>query len=399
MDWITPRPVIAAATLALAVSALPAAPVDAETLDALVQTLDERREAMNIPGMAIAIVKDGEVILARGLGVADIETERPVTPETIFCIGSSSKTFTSALVGIGVDRHELDWEAPVSTFIPWFKLPEAEGSETVNLIDLLSHRTGLTRMSLLWYGGTATREQIYATVAEASYYHPFRESWFYNNVTFAAAGFAAAAVENTTWEDLLQRDILDPVGMTDTSPAHKHLADNPNAALGYLWDTETEAYKQLPPRELSLIAPAGAINSNAYRHGEVGPRPPQQRRPPRRQATHLPRFAHPVLDAPRDHAHGWGVRARVDDQRLPGHRVLRARRQHRRVRFRPRRHARGGHRAHGAHERQRIAHAIRGHPARLQHPPQRAHRRRAGVRRRRGLQRVRGRVPLRRVGG
>ncbi len=262
MNWITPRPAIAAATLTLAVSALPAAPVDAERLEALVETLDERREAMHIPGMAIAVVKDGEVILARGLGVADIDTDRPVTPDTIFCIGSSSKTITAAMAGIGVDRGKLEWDAPVSTYIPWFKLPEAEGSEAVNLIDLLSHRTGLTRMSLLWYGGTADRETIYATVPEASYYHPFRESWFYNNVTFAAAGFAAAAVENTTWEDLLQRDILDPVGMADTSPAHEHLANNPNAARGYLWDTEEESFKPLPPRVLSLIAPAGAINSS-----------------------------------------------------------------------------------------------------------------------------------------
>ncbi|MEQ8770571.1 MAG: serine hydrolase [Phycisphaerales bacterium] len=253
----------AAAVALVAVSPIQAAPpATAEQLDALVQRLDDRREELHIPGMAIAIVQDGEIILAEGLGLADLESERPVTPETIFAIGSSTKTFTSALAGIAVDRGALDWETPVSTYIPWFRLPEADDAADVNLIDLLSHRTGLTRMSLLWFGGGASIEQIYAAVPDAEYYRPFRSTWLYNNVTYAAAGHATAEVAGLTWDELLQRDILGPLGMTDTSTAYAHLADNPNAASGYLWDTESESFDQLPPRELSKIAPAGAINSN-----------------------------------------------------------------------------------------------------------------------------------------
>ncbi len=252
----------AALVLLAAPSLWAAPPATPEQLEALVERLDERRAELQIPGMAIAIVQDGEVILSKGMGVADIETQRPVTDETIFAIGSSTKSFTAVLAGMGVDRGELAWEAPVSTYIPWFRLPEADNAEQVNLVDLLSHQTGLTRMSLLWYGGRASIDQIYAAVPHAAYYRPFRSGWLYNNVTYAAAGYASAEAAGLSWNELLQRDILDPLGMADSSTALAHLADNPNAARGYLWDAEAEEFEQLPPRELSTIAPAGAINSN-----------------------------------------------------------------------------------------------------------------------------------------
>jgi len=114
--------------------ACPAAPTQTGTLeqrlDLLVEQLEQQRQALHIPGMAIAVVKDDEVVLTQGFGITNIETETPVTPETIFAIGSSTKAFTSTLVGMLVDEGKMDWDDPVTDYIPYFTLDiESEAVE------------------------------------------------------------------------------------------------------------------------------------------------------------------------------------------------------------------------------------------------------------------------------
>jgi len=106
------------------------APELQQRLDLLVEQLEQQRQTLHVPGMAIAVVKDDELILTHGFGVASVETETPVTPETIFAIGSSTKAFTSTLVGMLVDEGKMDWDDPVTeyytarcTFPPYWLYP------------------------------------------------------------------------------------------------------------------------------------------------------------------------------------------------------------------------------------------------------------------------------------
>ena len=101
-----------------------------EKFDRLVEQLEQQRQTFHVPGMAIAVVKDDEVILSHGFGVANIEEQTPVTPETIFAIGSTTKAFTSTLVGMLVDEGKMDWDDRVSKYLPYFKMNVKSDNES-----------------------------------------------------------------------------------------------------------------------------------------------------------------------------------------------------------------------------------------------------------------------------
>ncbi len=132
-----------------------------QRLNRLAEQLEQRREDLHIPGMAIAVVKDDEVIFVRGFGLADLENETPVTPETIFAVGSIIKSFTATLVGMLVDEGKMDWDDPVTEHLSYFTLNTIGGDEDsqVTIRDMLSHRTGFARMGVLTadIGGTVPR--------------------------------------------------------------------------------------------------------------------------------------------------------------------------------------------------------------------------------------------------
>jgi len=235
-----------------------------QRLDRLVEQLEQQREALHIPGMAIAVVKDDEVVLAHGFGVTDIETETPVTPETIFAIGSSTKAFTATLIGMLVDEGKMDWDDPITEYIPYFTLDIESENETaeVTVRDLLSHRTGFVRMGLLFASGEIPREEVLLAATAAEPWTGFREKFYYSNVMYMAAGVAAGKAAGTDWDTLIDNRILEPLGMNSTSTSISQAQTDPRLSLGYLWDEGLQDYKYKPMRNIDNIAPAGAINSN-----------------------------------------------------------------------------------------------------------------------------------------
>ena len=235
-----------------------------QRLDRLVEQLEQQREALHIPGMAIAVVKDDEVVLTQGFGVTDIETETPVTPETIFAIGSSTKSFTATLIGMLVDEGKMDWDDPITEYIPYFTLDIESENETaeVSIRDLLSHRTGFVRMGLLFASGEIPREEVLGAATAAEPWTGFREKFYYSNVMYMAAGVAAGKAAGTDWDTLIADHIFEPLGMNSTSTSISQAQTDPRLSLGYLWDEDLQDYKDKPMRNVDNIAPAGAINSN-----------------------------------------------------------------------------------------------------------------------------------------
>ncbi len=241
-------------------------PQQPAALDRLCANLEERRAELHIPGMAIAVIRDGEVILARGFGLADLEQGRPADAETLFAIGSTTKAFTAALVGMEVDAGRMAWDDPITRFLPEFRLPirgaASEGDE-VTLRDLLCHRTGFTRTDVLWASGRATSQQILAASLQAEPWADFRAEWHYNNVMFLAAGEATAAAADRPWSALLQERLLTPLGMKSTTAQTADALKDPRLAAGYLWNEERGEFERQPIRPVDQVAPAGAIFSNA----------------------------------------------------------------------------------------------------------------------------------------
>jgi CubicO group peptidase (beta-lactamase class C family) len=229
-----------------------------------VEQLEQQRQTLHVPGMAIAVVKDDEVILAHGFGVADVETETPVNPETIFAIGSSTKAFTATVVGMLVNEGKMYWDDPVSEYLPYFQMNVDKDDESaeVTLRDVLSHRTGFTRMGLLFASGQVPREEVLQDAVKAEPYVPIREKFYYSNVMFMSAGVAAGVVEGTDWDTLVRERILEPLDMDSTTTSVTEAEKDSRLASGYLWDEDLQAYEHKPMRNVDNIGPAGSINSN-----------------------------------------------------------------------------------------------------------------------------------------
>jgi CubicO group peptidase (beta-lactamase class C family) len=233
-------------------------------LDRLVEQLEQQRQALHIPGMAIAVVKNDEVVLAHGFGVTNIETETPVTPETIFAIGSSTKAFTATIVGMLVDEGHMDWDNAITDYLPYFTMDiesEDENAE-VAIRDLLCHRTGFVRMGILWASGEIPREEVLLAATLAEPWAGFNEKFYYSNVMFMAAGVAAGEAAGTDWDTLIAERIFKPLGMGSSSTSVSQAQTDSRLSLGYLWDEDLEAYDYKPMRNIDNIAPAGSINSN-----------------------------------------------------------------------------------------------------------------------------------------
>jgi CubicO group peptidase (beta-lactamase class C family) len=243
----------------------------AARLERLRNRLEEARVQHDIPGMAVAVVKGDQVIFAEGFGFADLEAKRPVTPKTIFAVGSTTKAFASALVAMQIDAGKLAWDDPLSQHVPELVLRPREPAATAKtdtaapaptLRDALSHRTGFTRMSMLWASGELSDAEIFALASGAEPIEGFRDKFLYNNVVYAAAGEAAARAAGTPWPELLRTRLLEPLGMKSTTTSVTAVQADPELARGYRFREVTKVHEPVPMRALDSIAPAGAINSS-----------------------------------------------------------------------------------------------------------------------------------------
>jgi CubicO group peptidase (beta-lactamase class C family) len=255
---------------AQAVTAPPAVPVAspplAERLTRLAAEFDRNRIDLHVPGAVLAIVRGEEVIFARGFGVADIAKKTPVTPDTPFFIGSATKAFTATLVGMLVDEGRMQWDDPVEKYLPEFRLKvqSKDPNDRVTLRDVLSHRTGFTRMAFLEIQRGLSSEEILRRASSVEALAPFRQRFLYNNVHYLAAGSAAGVAAGTSWHALMKARILDPLGMTATRTSFLEAWNDPRTAQGYRWD---EAARAVRPVTLEMeinvdgVAPAGAISS------------------------------------------------------------------------------------------------------------------------------------------
>jgi CubicO group peptidase (beta-lactamase class C family) len=215
----------------------------------------------NVPGVGIAIVKDGKVILAKGYGYADVKGKRKVDEKTLFAIGSSSKAFTAASVMQLVDAKKLDLDKPVINYLPDFKLFNDYATQQITTRDLLCHRSGLPRHDLAWYGSDASREVLYNRLRYLEPTAELRETWQYQNLMYMTAGYLVGQIEGESWETIVKRSIFEPLGMKATNFSVADMKKVNNHALPY--QEENEKIKLMDFRNIDAVAPAGAINSNA----------------------------------------------------------------------------------------------------------------------------------------
>jgi len=233
----------------------------AESVAAFRLLADSLRIKRNTPGMAIGMVLDGKVLLNEGYGLRDLDKKLPVTASTLFAIGSSSKAFTTADLAILADQGSLDWDKPVVSYIPDFKLFDDFSTQEMNAIDLTCHRSGLPRHDLMWYGSGLSRQQIFERLRYLKPNKSLRTTWQYNNLMYMSAGCLIERISGKTWEAFTKENIFIPLGMTNSNFSVNDLQKSKDAALGY--STKDKKNTRLDYRNLDAIGPAGSINSSS----------------------------------------------------------------------------------------------------------------------------------------
>ncbi len=230
-------------------------------LDSVRGVINGAMKEWNVPGLSVAVVLDGEVILSEGFGYRDLDNKLPVTPSTLFAIGSSTKAFTSLIIGSLVDEGKLDWDKPVVAYLPDFKLKDPYATAQLRVRDLLTHVSGLPRHDLMWYGSTFTRKELFDHLQYLESSAPLRTTWQYQNLMYMTAGYLAEQVSGRTWEQLVHERIFEPLGMSSSNFSVDSLRMTPDHALPY--EERQKKVVMVPYRNIDQIGPAGSINSNA----------------------------------------------------------------------------------------------------------------------------------------
>src|SRR2546426_754510 len=164
---------------AQAASAPRAAPRALAGLDQVVTSL---MKEWHVPRLAIGGIQEGRPVLLKGDGFRGVEHKLPVTPRTPMAIGANSKSFTVVLMGMLVDSGKLDWDKPVRDYLPDFQLHDELASREMTSRDLVTHRSGLPRHDLFWYGGSLSREEMYRRLKYLEPNASFRSRWQYQNL-------------------------------------------------------------------------------------------------------------------------------------------------------------------------------------------------------------------------
>jgi CubicO group peptidase (beta-lactamase class C family) len=245
-----------------AVAALPLGAQQREPFAGYDAYVNQALAAWKVPGVGIAIVRNDSVIYAKGYGLREIGKPDRVDERTFFAIGSSSKAFTAAAVAMLVDERKVRWDDAAAKFLPALQLYDPYATRELTIRDLLSHRSGLARGDLLWYGTDFDRAEILRRVRFLEPSWSFRSQFGYQNLMYLAAGELTARVVGggKSWDDVIDERIFAPLGMTTSNTSVRRLAGMPNVATPHSEIDDT--VRVVPWRNIDNIAPAGSINSN-----------------------------------------------------------------------------------------------------------------------------------------
>lgn len=218
----------------------------------------------NLPSLALAVVVNGEVIKVKGYGYRDISQNMPATADTQYSIGSSTKAFTSFMLGTLVDDGKLEWDLAVKNYLPQWKMHDDYATNHVTLRDMLSHRTGLARHEFIWYANAnLTIDDLLKKLPNLESSKELRQGFEYNNLMYAIAGYLAETTTAQQWDQLIQGRILDKLNMTNTSLNYIRMQASGNYSLPYEEDGQALKKVSFNKNIAGVMRPAGVINSSA----------------------------------------------------------------------------------------------------------------------------------------
>ncbi|MEZ4416531.1 MAG: serine hydrolase [Gemmatimonadota bacterium] len=216
----------------------------------------------DVPGLAVAVVKDGQLMFARGYGVQQLGRAGAVDEHTRFAIGSTTKAMTAAALAMLVEEGKLDWNDPVIDHLPWFRLQDPWVTREIRVIDLLTHNAGLGNADFLWYEQDATTRDLLERLRYLEPAYSMRSGFIYQNLMYATAGEVIAAASGVPWARFIQTRILEPLGMRDTRTTLAETEGQPNVAgPHYRLDGTVE---RIENASVDPVAAAGSIWSSVH---------------------------------------------------------------------------------------------------------------------------------------
>ena len=260
-------PVHAATTMPPA----PAAPtITPELLADLDATVPTAMTTFDVPGAAIALIQDGQVVYAKGFGVRNLATGEPFTPDTVHRIGSTAKSMTSMLVATQVDVGLFEWDTPVQTIYPDFQLPTPDLTRSVTVRQLMGMGTGLGENPIELYYDLDTPTYWMASLAALPILAPPGTEFHYNSTLYAMAGYVGALMDGVpiphllcTYRTQMKARLFDPIGMPTSAVTDNpaRLSDNYAVSYGYHLPDGILPRYQLPFRLIRAVAPAGGVST------------------------------------------------------------------------------------------------------------------------------------------
>ncbi len=244
-------------------------PLDPALLAEFGNYVEAVRTRYEIPGAAVVLVRGNRIVFAQGFGVRELGGTEPVTPETVFAVGSTTKAMTSLMVASVIDEGELEWDQPVRDIWPDFTLSDPSRAAQLQLRHLLSMGTGLPRQDLVWSGTGLTAEQLMESLADLPVYGDLGQWYDYNNQVFATGGYLATLAAGgeyghlqSAYVDQLRRRVFEPVGMSTATFSVEQVLANPNHASPH----DYNLYGEVSPTDFhedGSITPAGGAYASA----------------------------------------------------------------------------------------------------------------------------------------
>jgi CubicO group peptidase (beta-lactamase class C family) len=219
--------------------------------------------AWHLPGLAIAVVQNDRAIFVKAYGIKEVGKDEPVTADTLFELGSTTKAFTATAMAMLADEKKLSWDDPVRNYVAGFHISDPCTDSLITLRDVASHRSGVARHDELWDDSDFPRDELIRRIGAMKVSTPIRSAYQYNNLMFVTAGEAAASASKMPWEQLITTRIFAPLGMTESRIA---FADWPASdhTTGHRWDDKNGRAVIQPMRNYDALAPAGTIKSSAH---------------------------------------------------------------------------------------------------------------------------------------
>jgi CubicO group peptidase (beta-lactamase class C family) len=221
-------------------------------------------QTFTVPGLSVAIVKDGKVVLAKGYGVRRMGDPTPVDARTRFGIASNTKLFTATALALLVEDGKIEWDKPVTSYLPGFAMSDPYVTHEMTVRDLLVHRSGLSLGAgdLLWWPpSTYNRKEIARRIRYIPLATSFRSAYAYDNVLYLVAGELIEAVSGQPWEEFVRSRILRKVGMNDSDVRHSGAMDKGNVAGTHAEVNDT--VRPVAPFASDNTNPAGGIMAGA----------------------------------------------------------------------------------------------------------------------------------------